>query len=297
MAVLIAIYLAGIATLGIYVVTHSKTSKNSKLLVVAGENVWGNIASQIGGDKVQVTSIISDPGVDPHAYQSNAHDALVLSQAKLVIANGLGYDDFLTKLMEASPNAKRNVLTVSSVLGVAGKDANPHLWYDITRVPDVAQAIETAMAAQDPADAALFAANLQKFDTSLQPLLNKIVQIKTQFVATPVAYTERVPGYLLGDMGLTVKTPAGFASAVENGNDPSLADQSAMNALITSNGIKALLYNSQATSPTTAHLKTLAQQYNIPVVGVTETIPAQFATYQAWQSSQLDALQHALQGK
>src|SRR5487761_1401534 len=120
--------------------------------VVAGENMWGNIAAQIGGAHVQVTSILSDPNADPHLYESDVASALAVAEAGLVIANGAGYDDFVSQLLGATRNSGRVVVTVQAVLGAYGPDVNPHFWYDIPRVPRVAAAIEAALARLDPGD-------------------------------------------------------------------------------------------------------------------------------------------------
>ena len=128
--------------------------------VVAGENFWGNIAGQIGGPHVQVTSILSNPDTDPHLYEADVANALAVAEARLVIANGAGYDDFLSQLVGATVNADRVVLSVQAVLGLYGTDVNPHFWYDIPRVPQVAAAIESALARLEPPDATVFALSL-----------------------------------------------------------------------------------------------------------------------------------------
>jgi zinc/manganese transport system substrate-binding protein len=264
--------------------------------VVAGENFWGNITAQIGGAHVSVKSIISDPSADPHQYESDAADADAIAHARIVIENGLGYDDFLAKLLSASPNQQRVVINAAQVLGVHGNNANPHLWYDIPRVHQVAAAIETRLATIDPADKTVFAHNLTTFDTSLAPLLTIINEIKTKYPNAPIAYTERVPGYLLADIGADIKTPPGFAQAIEDGNDPSASDTQTMYNLMSGHQIKVLLYNAQATSPVTQHVRDLATRAGIPVIGVTETVPPSEHTYQNWQLHQLQALLQALGG-
>jgi zinc/manganese transport system substrate-binding protein len=272
-------------------------SDSNTIKVVAAENFWGNIASQIGGNKVSVTSIISDPNSDPHLYESDAHDAIAIAEANVVIKNGLGYDDFMDKLLSASTSNRRQVLTASNILGISGKNANPHLWYDTPKIPEVASQIESAFAAKDPADKTLFAQNLNNFDTSLGSIQAILADIKAHYCGVPVAYTERVPGYLTEDAGLDVKTPAGFASAIEDGNDPSPADTLAMDDLMTHHEVRVLLYNAQAVSPVTAHVRQLAEAAGIPVIGVTETMPANENTYQSWQLDQVKELQRALGGK
>lgn len=269
---------------------------NQKIKVLAAENFWGNITTQIGGDKVIVTSIMSDPHTDPHLYESDAHAAAAIAEANLVIKNGLGYDSFVDKLLTAAPKKDRQVLAVEKILNISGEDPNPHLWYDLPRVPEVASAIEQALAAKDPADSAIFAANLTYFRDSLKPLLSVIAEINAKYPHAPVAYTERVPGYVLAAAGLDVKTPPGFAAAIEQGNDPNPQDTATMEALMKHHAVQVLLYNSQATSAVTQHIRDLANQAGVPIIGVTETLPPSESTYQSWQFNQLKALLHALGG-
>lgn len=264
--------------------------------VVAGENFWGNIAAQVGGSHVQVTSILSSPAADPHLYESDVASAVAVAEARLVIENGAGYDDFLSQLLGVTRNAGRVVVSAQAVLGMTGADVNPHLWYDIPRVPLVAAAIEAALARLEPAGAKLFAANLRAFDASLGPAETVIARIRRRYPGAPVAYTERVPGYLLAAAGLTVVTPPGFAAAVEDGNDPGPADAAAMEQLMTGRKARVLLYNAQATSAVTVQVRALARQAGVPVVPVTETMPPSFRSYQAWQLAQATALLDALGG-
>ena len=121
--------------------------------VVASTNVWGDITKQIGGEHVNVTSILSDPNADPHQYEADAKTGAAISKAQLVVENGLGYDDFMDKLLAASPNANRTVLNAADVMKISGSDANPHIWYDIAKIPDVASAIADQLGKLDPADA------------------------------------------------------------------------------------------------------------------------------------------------
>ena len=264
-----------------------------KLQVVAGENFWGDIAGQIGGDRVQVTSVISDPSADPHLYESDARAAAAVAGARLVIVNGLGYDDFMTKLLATDAAGDRDVVTAATVAGV-GSGANPHLWYNPDYAAAVALEIEVRLAEADPTGAAVYAANRQKFDASLDAVRGVLARVKAKYGGAPVAYTEPVPAYLLAAAGLSVKTPASFARAVEDGNDPSPADALAMDKLMTTRAVKVLLYNSQATSAVTQHVQDLARQSGVPVVGVSETMPAGGVNYQTWQLNQATAILSAL---
>ena len=262
--------------------------------VVAAENFWGNIAGQIGGRHVHVTSLVTDPNADPHLFETNAAGAATLAQAQVVIENGAGYDTWMQSLLSADAGHPR-IVVAAAVLHVTGSDPNPHLWYDIPRVPAVAAAITAALAKAAPQDARAFRANLARFDASLAPIEAILATIKKDFHNVSVAYTERVPGYALAVADLNVKTPPGFARSIEEGNDPGPADTLAMQQLITTHDINVLLYNVQTVTPVTTQMRALARQHGIPVVGVSETLPAGRRTYQQWQQSQLTRLLHALQ--
>lgn len=269
-------------------------STSTPIGVVAGENFWGNIASQIGGDRVTVKSIISDPDADPHEYESDAADAAALSSASLVIENGIGYDDFMSKLLSAQPKSGRVVLSVQKILNVTGTAPNPHIWYDTARIPTVAHAIEQQLATISPADASTFAANEQTFDAALKPIDATVAQIKAKYAGTKIAYTERVPGYLTTAAGLKLGMPTGFTEAVEQGNDPSPADNVAFENAIKTKAVKVLLYNGQVTDAETTKIKQLANTAGVPVVGVTETIPPTDHDYQSWQLRQAKEILAAL---
>lgn len=264
--------------------------------VVASTNVWGDIAKQIGGEHVNVTSIMSDPSADPHIYEADAKTAASLSKSQLVVENGLDYDDFMDKLLSASPNPNRKVLDAADAMGISGSDANPHVWYDVAKVPAVATAIAEQLGTLDPADAATFTANAKTFTDSLAPVTAAIDAIKAKHPGAPIGYTERVPGYLIDAAGLKLATPASFAQSIEDGNDPSPADNAAMDTALNTRAIKALLYNGQVTSPATDAVKKLAGTNGIPVVPVTETLPPTDKDYQAWQLRQIDELSTALGG-
>jgi zinc/manganese transport system substrate-binding protein len=269
---------------------------DGKLRVVAGENFWGDIAAQIGGDRVSVTSIVRDPGTDPHDYEADVHTAATLAGARLVIENGLGYDDFLRKLLSASPAHHRTTLVAGDVVDVHGRDANPHLWYGPGYVTRVARAIEAVLAKAAPADAGAFQANLRRFLAGEGRVIDVVQRIKAKYAGAKVAYTERVPGYLVAAAGLRLGTPASFSQSIEDGNDPSPADAAAFERALTDRSVTVLLYNAQVTDAATNRLRQLAIKSGVAVVGMTETLPPKDADYQTWQANQARALLAALGG-
>ena len=283
-----------VASLGLAGCAGASTSAPDVVHVVAAENFWGNITSQIGRRDVAVTSLITNPNADPHLFETDAADAATLAQAQVVIENGAGYDTWMGSLLGADGGSPR-IVNAATVLHITGSDPNPHLWYAIPRVPTVAAAIAGALEKAAPADGAAFKANLATFDASLAPLNSTLATIKAHFHSVPVAYTERVPGYALAAAGLDVKTPPGFARAIEDGTDPGPADTLAVQKLLTDHDINVLLYNVQTVTPVTTQIRALARSHDIPVVGVSETMPAGAASYQQWQESQLTNLLHALE--
>lgn len=261
--------------------------------VVAAENVYGDIAAQIGGPHVDVTSILTSPSADPHLYEPGTATALAVAKARLVIENGLGYDAFVRKLVRAAPSSSRRVLTIADVLGVGGSDANPHLWYDVPQLPTIAGAIASALAEIDPSHADAYRRNRARFVAALEPLDAVVSRIRATASGVAVAYIEPVPGYLVSAAGLVNRAPSGFTRAIEDGTEPSPQDVSAMYDLVRHRRVRVLLYNAQAVSPITSSVRAAAEQAHVPVVGVTETLPAHM-TFQQWQLAQARALERAL---
>jgi zinc/manganese transport system substrate-binding protein len=264
-----------------------------KVAVVAAENAYGSIAAQIGGRHVAVTSILRDPAADPHLFTAGTGTGLDVARAGLVIQNGAGYDTFMDRLEDAAPSGARVVVTVADVLGVHGADANPHLWYDVPRLGRVAAAIAAGLERADPRHRADYRAGLARFERRLAPLGREVAAIRARDGGAPVAYTEPVPGYLLAAAGLRNLTPPAFSRAIEDGSEPTASAVADMTALLTGHRVRALLVNTQAVSPITSRIRSAAVAAGIPVVGVTETLPAD-ETFQAWQLRQARALARAL---
>jgi zinc/manganese transport system substrate-binding protein len=273
----------------------SSTGAAGKLDVVAAENVYGDIAAQIGGPHVSVTSILTSPSADPHLFEPGTASGLAVASAKVVLQNGLGYDAFMTRLENAAPSKNRVVVTMADVLGVHGKDANPHLWYDAPKLDRIATAIAATFARADPPHAVAYRRGLRRFERSLAPLRHEVATIRARFGGAPVAYTEPVPGYLLAAAGLGNLAPDSFTRLIEEGTEPSASAFATMSTLVSGHRIRVLLYNSQAVSPVTARLRAAAQKAGIPVVPVSETLPPHL-TFQQWQLDQARAIAAALAG-
>jgi len=262
---------------------------------VGAENEYADVIRQIGGPYVTVASVMSSPDADPHSYEADTRDASLVGGASLVVQNGLGYDDFMDKLEAASPHPGRVVIVAAAVLGDPQNTPNPHLWYDPATMPRVAAAIARALSGQLPAHAGYFAGRLAAFDASLQAWRQELDQVRRHYAGYGVAVTEPVADYLLAAAGLDIQTPWGFQAAVMNGTDPAPQDVDIQENLLRARKVGALIYNRQAVSSVTAALLQLARDNHVPVVGVTETMPAG-ETYQAWMEEETRNLERALQG-
>ena len=262
--------------------------------VVAAENFYGDIVQQLGAGHVSVVSILSDPNIDPHEYESSVQNGIAVSQAQLVIQNGDDYDTWMDKLLSASPNPNRIDLVAAGIADHKLTD-NPHFWYGIDNIQTIAGAITAALVKIDPADKAAFEAALTTFKQSLIPIQQKISELKSKYAGTPVGLTETIFLYQTGPIGLNVLTPFEYEKAIAEGNDPPADTVVTANNQINQHLVKVLIYNVQTVTPLTTNLQNAAKLNNIPIVPVSETMP-QGKTYQAWMLDQLNALQKALGG-
>ena len=276
--------------------SQASASSAAMIKVVASTNVWGDIASRIGGDQVEVTSIIDDPNKDPHEYQASSRNQLALSQAQLVVENGGGYDDFVDTMLKSAGNPKVVVLNAVQLSGdtaAPGQGLNEHVWYDYAAVRKVAEAIRDRLTTIDPSGSTVFAANTQAFTAGLDQLNASVADLKAKYAGKGAAITEPVPLYLLDALGLVNKTPEEFSKAIENGTDPapSVLDQTL--ALFTNHAVSVLAYNQQTSGPLTQKVLDAATSANVPVVPVQETVPSG-KTYLTWQAGIITALGQAI---
>ncbi|PPK42164.1 zinc/manganese transport system substrate-binding protein [Trinickia symbiotica] len=262
--------------------------------VVAAENFYGDVVSQLGGKHVEVTSILSNPDQDPHLFEASPKTARALQHADLVVYNGAAYDPWMDKLLAASKSAKRTTIVAAALVGKKSGD-NPHLWYDPRTMPAVARAVVKALDDKDPANKADYDANLTKFLESLKPIDDKVAELKSRFHGTPVTATEPVFGYMSDAIGLAMRNDR-FQLAIMNDTEPSASDVAAFENDLKTKQVHALIYNSQAIEAITKRMLKLAHQSHVPTVSVTETQPAR-TTFQQWMLSQLDELSAALGGQ
>lgn len=256
------------------------------LQVVAAENFYGDLVKQVGGSRVSVTSVLNNPDQDPHLFEASPSIARNLNSAVLIIVNGIGYDAWMDKLVPPSKS--------SSVINVAKlnnkKDGeNPHIWYDVSVMQKAADEICARLSFLEPSSKPEFERNLALVQADLGRLQTKIEAVSTKTKNKAITATEPVFGYMAAALHLEMRNER-FQLAVMNNTEPSFSDVTAFEADIKNHKVRALLYNSQASSPTADRLKKLAGKFGIPVVGITETEPEN-TKYQDWMMSQVIALE------
>ena len=306
-AVLVVIVVVGAAFAGLHLssndqptqstqsteATQVATSQATVIHVVAAENFWGSLVSQLGGSRTQVLSIVTDPNADPHEYEGNSQDATAIANAAFVIVNGAGYDDWALKMIAASNAPNQVVLNVQELIGQT-IGANPHFWYSPYYVNDTVKAMYNDLISIDSADTAYFTQQYTALNASLGVYNTRISEIRAQFAGTKVGSTESIFVYLGNATGLDVVSPPAFMDAVAEGNDPPAQSIVQFQQLIQNGTITVLVYNEQTVTPLTQSIKALAASKGIPIVGVTETIQPPDVPFQVWMNAELLQLQNAL---
>ena len=272
----------------------SAAAPSGGLQVVAAENFWGSIASQLGGSRVRVESVITSPATDPHDYEPTAADARTLAGAQLVIENGIGYDPWAEKLIAANPVSGRIVLNAGDLLGIK-PGANPHRWYSPHDVQRMVDAIVRDYAKLEPKDSSYFARQKAHFEASgLAQYKGLIATIKRKFHGVPVGASESIFAPLAQSLGLRLLTPPTFLKAISEGADPTAADKTTIDRQVAGKQIKVWVFNSQNSTPDVKRVTEAARSRGIPVTTITETLVPASANFQDWQSRQLRALAAAL---
>jgi len=273
--------------------TSTAGTGDGRLHVVAAENFWGSIASQLGGDKVALKSIIVNPSTDPHSYEPTASDGVALAGSQLAIVNGLGYDRWASRLIAANPSS-RVVLDVGQVLGLKDGE-NPHQWYAPGSVARVIGAISAAYKRADPKDAAYFDSQRTAFETQGLAQYNLLrSEIRSRYAGVPVGYSESIFQPLAQDLHLRLLTPYSFAKAIAEGTDVSAADKQTVDAQAQRRELAVWVYNGQNATPDVQRVNKLARTAGIPITTLTETLSPASATFEQWQAAELSSLLAAL---
>jgi zinc/manganese transport system substrate-binding protein len=291
----IAAALVAVTALGGCSATDSSAAaSDGRIVAIGAENQYADVISQLGGKYVSVSSIMSNPNTDPHTFEASASVAARVSAARLIVQNGLGYDDFMQKIESASNGSNRTVIVAQDAIGLKVETRNPHLWYSSKYMSTVAAKISSSLAAIQPSHKAYFAARLTTFRASIASLNTKIATFRSAHGGTTVATTEPVADYLLTQAGIRNLTPWAYQASVMNDTDPAPQDVSKQQQLFSDRRVSVFVYNRQVTDAITSSSLALAAKNHIPVVGVYETMPGGEYTYQTWMLAELNALDEAV---
>jgi zinc/manganese transport system substrate-binding protein len=264
--------------------------------VVASSDVWGDVARTVGGPDVAVTSLIDDPSQDPHSFEASPRALLAVAHADVVVENGGGYDDFMGRVLDSTRTKARVVdaVEVSGRRAPSGGELNEHVWYDVRAVAAVADRLAADLGHADRAHAEDYSARAQQLGTELAGLRRQQTAASRRIGGRSIAVTEPVPLYLTEACGLRDATPAEFSRAVEGGDDVSPAVLEKTLDLLRSGRVAALVYNAQTSGPITQRARAAAVTAGVPVVPVTETLPAG-EHYLGWMRDNLDRITAAVQ--
>jgi zinc/manganese transport system substrate-binding protein len=269
-------------------------ARSDPLKIVAAENVYGDIARQIGGAEVAVTSVLANPNQDPHEFEASVSTARAIADAKLVIYNGAGYDPWAPRLLAASKEKPREVIELALLLHKKAGD-NPHFWYDTTGMSALASTLAAKMGGLDPAHGPGYAERAKAFEGSMARLRERIAVLRNKHAGTPVTATEPIFDYMAEALGLKMRNSR-FQLAVMNGTEPSAAAIKAFEKDLRTRAVKVLVYNTQTTQALAQRMRAIAKEAGVPVVVITETAP-QDRTYQQWMLAQLEELDRALDSR
>jgi zinc/manganese transport system substrate-binding protein len=274
--------------------TTTAAGSGHVIAVAASVDAWGSILEQLGGSHVEETSLITNPNIDPHDYEPTPADGRVIAGSMLFVENGIGYDPWAQQSVAANPDPNRVVLDVGQLVGIPA-GGNPHRWYSPSDVEKVADGITAELKKLDPADSAYYDSRRQTFEnTGLATYHRLINDIRTTYSGTRVGASESIFAPLAQDLGLDLITPSTFLDAINDGTDPSAADKTTIDDQINGKQIAVYVDNSQNSTPDVSAQVDEARKAGVPVVQVTETLSPAKATFEDWQSAQLQSLETAL---
>lgn len=271
----------------------SSAAPGGTLTVVATTNVWGAVAKAVAGPDADVKAIISDPAGDPHSYESTPADAAAITASDITVANGGGYDEFAEKIADADPAAKAKMITAFD-LRPDQADENEHVWFDPTTVKAVADQVAQRLSQAEPGQAAGLAQRAQAFNARVDQIAQQTAAIGATRPGTRVISTEPIAHYLLKTAGVADVTPQDFVEAIENETDPSAASLVEVRNALSGKQANALVFNPQTETPVVAGLRDTANAAAVPVVEVTETLPAGVTDYLQWVDTTRAALARAV---
>lgn len=269
---------------------QSTSEKNGTIEVAASVNQWGTVAKALGGDNVNVTSIINSTNVDAHDYEPTTSDIAKLQKAQVIIVNGAGYDAWAVK---AAQTANAIIVNAAEIGGVNDGE-NPHVWFSADVRKAVAQAITEAYEQADAAKKNDFDKMNDQWAAEENNVESKIAEVKQKTDGLAYAATESVASYLAEDMGLADATPSGYARATANESEPTPTDIKQFTDALKAGEVKLLVVNTQEESELTGKITDAAKSVEVPMVELTEQMPEQYDSLTAWMEGLVDAFSQAI---
>ncbi len=261
--------------------------------IVAAENFYGSVAQNLGAPYVQVTSILTNPVADPHSFNAGADVAKSVDKADIVIENGAGYDSWMDHLYQGS-SKKAILINVSQIMNVLPSE-NPHLWYAPQTMPAFAQELTARLCALDPVHRSEYQKNLSYFLQRANLFNFRVNKVKRQVAGESIAATEPIFNDLATALGLKILDEP-IQWKVMNGVPLSPQEIIDFDTSLNQGTVKVLVYNNQVIDPVVEQFKSLAEKNHIPVVGVSELMPAQLSYYD-WMHQNLQNIADALGAK
>ena len=290
-----ALACAAFAVCGV-VAACSRTSTPAQVpgpTVVASTDVWGSVADAVAAGDAHVTSIVNGQ-LDPHSYDPPPAAVAQIEDATLTVYNGGGYDAWVDDILDRYPDvAAVDAFTLLKNAGTSSAPPNEHVFYDVATAKAVATRIADILSARDAVHADEYRSRAIEFGLRADELMTRQRQLRMTFPGAAIVATEPVAHYLLVAAGLTDRTPAEFTNAIEQDTDPSPAAMAAVLDLISGRQVSALIVNEQTLTGATRQVRDTAVAAGVPVVPVTETLPAG-TDYLSWQSGTVDRLTAAL---
>ena len=277
-----------------FVISLHGITAQAAIHIIAAENVYGDIAQQIGGRYVSISSVLNSPSQDPHLFSMKPSIAKQAAEADIIIYNGADYDPWVKSLLAIQGQKRRSVINVAQLMGIRS-GSNPHLWYLPETMPRFAEQLTSQLQQLDPAHQDYFGSRLKQFKLNYQIILDKIATLKNRFQHTPVIATESIFNYMADSIGLVMHGKA-FQISIMNDVPPSISQIKQFESDLRQHTVRVLIYNKQVMNPMTNRMIAIASEEKIPVVGVSEMIPPD-TTFVEWMINQLNELEKALANK
>ncbi len=264
------------------------------LHIVAAENVYGSVVEQLGGSHVEVTHILNNPSSDPHLFSTSPSTAKSINVADIIVYNGADYDPWMNPLLKSSDIKQKQIINVAELVNVKSGE-NPHIWYDPKTMPKFAAKIVGVLSQLDPNNKTYYQTQLKAFLKEDQAIQQAVTRLRKRFKNMPVIATESVFNYMIDAIGLDMQG-LDFQQKVMNDIPPTISEIKDFEQDLRTHAVHVMIYNDQVINPLTTKMLTIAEEERIPVVGVSEMMPAN-TKYVSWILGELGALEKALQGK